>query len=83
MDNIRNGCNKKSYRTILEKAKERQLEGKPSVKLTEGGNSSDKVAGFVVGVSRNTLKKAEEIVNAAEEERTRKISKEIWFNKRN
>ena len=68
MDNIRNGCNKKSYRTILEKAKERQLEGKPSVKLTEGGNSSDKVAGFVVGVSRNTLKKSEEIVKAAEQE---------------
>ena len=47
------------------KAKERMLAGKPCVKLTEGGNSSDKVAGFV-GVSRNTLKKAEEIVTAAE-----------------
>jgi hypothetical protein len=47
------------------KAKERMLAGKPCVNLTGGGNSSDKVAGFV-GVSRNTLKKAEEIVTAAE-----------------
>jgi hypothetical protein len=59
------------------KAKERQQEHgntvpgnkkeNTSVNLTEvtKGNTSDKAVGFV-GVSRNTLKKTEEIVNAAE-----------------
>ena len=60
------------------KAKERMLAGKPCVKLTEGGNASDKVAGFV-GVSRNTLKKAEEIVTAAEtnSEKYQKLLEEV------
>ena len=47
--------------------KERQLKGEPLVNLTEGSRATDKVAGFV-GVSRNTLKKAEDIVNAAEKD---------------
>ena len=41
------------------------LSGKPSVNLTKG-RSIDSV-GKIVGVSRNTLKKAEEIVTAAEQ----------------
>jgi 16S rRNA G966 N2-methylase RsmD len=47
------------------KAKERMLCGKPSVNLNKG-RSLDSV-GKIVGVSRNTLKKAEEIVTAAEQ----------------
>jgi hypothetical protein len=52
-----------------QKAKERMLTGKPFVKLTHGetGKTIDKVAGFV-GTSRFTLKKAEDIVQAAEQE---------------
>ncbi len=46
---------------------QRQLKGEPLVNLTEGSRTTDKVAGFV-GVSRNTLKKAEYIVNAAEKD---------------
>ena len=49
------------------KAKERMLSGKkPSVNLTNG-RSLDSI-GKIVGVSRNTLKKAEEIVTAAEQD---------------
>ena len=48
------------------KAKERMLSGKPSVNLTKG-RSLDSI-GKIVGVSRNTIKKAEEIVIAAEQE---------------
>ena len=47
------------------KAKERMLSGKPSVNLTKG-RSIDSV-GKIVGASRNTIKKAEEIVTAAEQ----------------
>jgi DNA modification methylase len=47
------------------KAKERMLSGKPSVNLTRG-RSIDSV-GKIVGASRNTIKKAEEIVTAAEQ----------------
>jgi len=47
------------------KAKERMLSGKPSVNLTKG-RSLDSV-GKIVGISRNPLKKAEEIVTAAEQ----------------
>ena len=48
-------------------AEERQKSGTPSVNLTEGGNALDKTAS-AVGMSRNTLKKAQEIVEAAERE---------------
>ncbi len=48
------------------KAKERQLSGKPLDNLSEGGNTLDKISGFV-GDSRFTLKKAEDIVKAAEQ----------------
>jgi hypothetical protein len=44
-----------------QKAKERMLSGKPSEYLSEG-NALDKIAGFV-GVSRNTLKKTENMLN--------------------
>jgi ParB-like chromosome segregation protein Spo0J len=49
-----------------EKAKERMLSGKPTVNLTKG-RSIDSI-GKIVGVSNNTLKKAEEIVTAAEQD---------------
>jgi DNA modification methylase len=55
------------------KAKERKWAGKPSADSSQGGNSDnsgrsrERVAGFI-GVSHDTLKKAEEIVNASEEE---------------
>ena len=55
------------------KAKERKLAGKPCEDSSQGdskgksGRSRERVAGFV-GVSHDTLKKAEEIVNASEEE---------------
>ena len=59
-----------------QKAKERQLAGKPSEKFTEGkGESLEKIAGFV-GVSRPTLQKIEAIVEAAEQE-PEKYQKEI------
>lgn len=38
--------------------------GKPSDNLSEGGNTLDKISGFV-GVSYKILEKAEEIVTAA------------------
>ena len=50
----------------------RKKEENTSEKFSQGFRSLDTIAGFV-GTSRNTLKKAEEIVNAAEEEGTRKI----------
>jgi ParB-like chromosome segregation protein Spo0J len=47
------------------KAKERMLSGKPSVNLTKG-RSIDSIE-KIVGASRHTIKKAEEIVTAAEQ----------------
>ncbi len=51
------------------KSRERKWTGKPCEDSSQGGSgrSREKVAGFV-GVSHDTLKKAEEIVNAVEEE---------------
>jgi hypothetical protein len=59
-----------------QKAKERQLSGKPLDNLSEGGNTLDKISGFVgdsrfnlkkAEDSRFNLKKAEDIVKAAEQ----------------
>jgi DNA modification methylase len=51
------------------KARERKWTGKTCEESSQGrsGRSREKVAGFV-GISHDTLKKAEEIVNAVEEE---------------
>lgn len=55
------------------KAQERKMAGKPSADSSQGyikdngGRSRERVAGFV-GISHDTLKKAEEIVNASEKE---------------
>ena len=49
------------------KARERLLSGKPSAKFAEGGESRNRIAGFV-GISHTTLDKAEQIVKAAEQE---------------
>ena len=42
------------------KAQDRIMAGKPTEKFSEGGNTLDKIAGFV-GVGRTTLKKDLEI----------------------
>ena len=48
-------------------ARERLLSGKPSANFAEGGESRNRIAGFV-GISHTTLDKAEQIVKAAEQE---------------
>lgn len=69
-----------------QKAEERQLNANPSgkkldpsVNLIQGDRTLDKVAGFV-GDSRNTLSKAEKIVEAAEQTIRGVKSIDNWFS---
>jgi hypothetical protein len=71
------------YRRDQLKEKERlRKSGIDYGNLPQSGKTRDIVAKFV-RVSERTLKKAEDIVKAAQQEPEKYQQEEIWFNKRN